>query len=709
MKSLYIAEKPSVAREIAKALKVPQRSGTKQGYIEGQKEIITWAIGHLVAIASPADHNPAWKTWKLSELPMIPEPFRLQPTTNGSGQFKVVKELLNRQDVDQVVCATDAGREGELIFRRIYWLAGCRKPIKRLWASDLTPAGLAKALANLMPGEDFDNLAGAALARSEADWLVGMNLSRLFSLLCQDTISQGRVQTPVLKMLADRRQEIERFVPQDYWVVQGVFSAAEGEVPATNYLPPEYDQARHWIQEEAEKVRSTCLHQAGTVLSVQTKKGQQKAPLLFDLTTLQREVNRKYGLSAKETLATAQALYERHKIITYPRTDSRYLSSDVFTGIDNHLVAVEGIYPELVQNVRSIVSQNTSFACVNDAKVTDHHAIIPTQKRPQPDALNLREKQVFDLIARRLLATFMPPFIYQATTIWIECNKERFKATGRIIVDKGWMEAEPWRKAENSPLPRVIKREEVHNQDLQVVKKKTTPPQHYTDESLLGVMETAGKQITDQELRAAIKDKGLGTPATRAQIIETLIQRGYVQRSRKKLMATDKGLEVSRVTAENIPQIVSPEMTGEWEQKLEHIARGQAGYQEFRQEISTFVAEIVSGMIGRELNYNAQQGETQNTSPDQAEAIGVCPWCGGKVVENAKAFGCANWKTKGCRFAIWKSSLGGRIGKQAARELIAKGQTSRQLTLKSKAGKKYKAKLVLNDQGKVKPVFQEQH
>ena len=356
-----------------------------------------------------------------------------------------------------------------------------------------------------------------------------------------------------------------------------------------------------------------------------------------------------------------------------------------------------------MDNVLGLVRHVGSFACVNDAKVTDHHAIIPTQTPPNPKVLSLQEKQVFDLIARRFMAAFMPPLEYEATTIWVEVKGERFKATGRILKNKGWLEAEPWRKAQNNPLPDMRKGEWVQILNLEVVAKKTTPPAEYTDESLLGIMETAGKEVTDPQLRAALKDKGLGTPATRAQIIETLIQRGYVQRVNKKLVATDKGLEVARISEELIPQVVSPQMTGEWEQKLGDIARGRAEYTQFKSDISRFVSDIVTATRDKTIRYNAPLA--RNSGPASKEVIGTCPLCGGDVLETKKSFGCANWRSTGCRFALWKTSFGGRIGKRAARQLLQTGKTKQELKLQSKAGKAYTARLSLDEKGVLKPVF----
>lgn len=592
-KTLIVAEKPSVAREIAKVLDL--RPSRADGHIADGDYVVTWAIGHLVNIAEPEEQDPAWAgRWSMQQLPMIPLRFKLGVLPGTQKQFSIVKGLMGRDDVEQVINATDAGREGELIFRRIALMAGCSKPVRRLWANDMTEQGLKKALAKTMPDEEKRNLGLASFARAEADWLIGMNFSRLFTLKDHSLITVGRVQTPVLKLIVDRRREIELFSPKDYWTVEALLAKDEETFTAIWHAPPEYSETRIDTEAEAQVVFDACTGKDGKVESVTSASRQQKPPLPFDLTTLQREANSHHGFSAKDTLTIAQALYEQKKLLTYPRTDSRYLTRELFKEALGHLRATYKVFPEIsAVAAERIKGGKHRFECVNDKKVSDHHAIIPTAKPPSREALSADEWKIYEMVARRFCAAFMPAAKFSASTVWAVIEGHKFKATGKVFKDRGWLEAEPWRTAADNPLPNLRKGSEVKAVDLSSKKHQTKPPAHFTDASLLAAMETAGKLVDDEELREAMKERGLGTPATRAQIIETLLSRKYVEKDKKKLIATDLGCHAVDLIESFLPQLVSPQMTGDWEKRLKDIEQGQDTYPAFMQDIRASVMDGV--------------------------------------------------------------------------------------------------------------------
>jgi DNA topoisomerase-3 len=574
-----------VAREIAKVLGV--RGARQDGYIANEQYAVTWAVGHLVNIAEPEKQDEKWAgRWNMNQLPMIPRRFKLAVLPKSAKQFHIVKSLLDAPDVTEVLNATDAGREGELIFRRIYVMAGCDKPIRRLWASDMTEQGLKKALASTVKGEKKRNLGLAAFARAEADWLIGMNYSRLFTLKDKNLITVGRVQTPVLKLLVDRRREIEHFVPKDYWTVEATMSREDEAFSAVWHKPPEYKETRVDAEADAAAIVEKCLGKDGVVDGTKSQQRQQKPPLPFDLTTLQREANSRYGLSAKDTLAIAQALYEQKKLLTYPRTDSRYLTKELFKEALSHLRATYHLFPDISADAATRIKEaKSSFACVNDKKVSDHHAIIPTARKAVRESLSDNEWNIYEMVCRRFIAAFLPPVKFAATTLWVTVEDERFKATGKVFKDRGWLAAEPWRAAKDNPLPKLRKGSKVAVDDLHSKAHQTKPPSHFTDATLLGAMETAGKLVDDEELREAMKERGLGTPATRAQIIETLLSRKYIAKDKKKLIATDAGCHAVDVITAHLPDVTSPELTGEWEKKLGDIERGDFSYSQFMQAV----------------------------------------------------------------------------------------------------------------------------
>ncbi len=600
-RTLIIAEKPSVARELASVLGV---KGRGDGCLQGPGHVVTWAVGHLVNIAEPAEQNPAWSgRWSMRQLPMLPTRFTLGILPSTAKQYAIIRKFLLDDDIETVVNATDAGREGELIFRRIYLLAGCAKPIKRLWANDMTEKGLQKAFAGMVSGEEKRNLGHAAFARAEADWLVGMNFSRLFTLRAGSLITVGRVQTPVLKLLVERRREIENFTPRDYWTVEGEFAHGTENFKATWFAPPDFKDSKIWNMEEGRVVADACVGRDGEVLEMEKKKGRQKPPLLFDLTNLQKEANSRLGFSAQQTLSIAQDLYEKRKLITYPRTDSRHLTAELFAECLENMRAVYAHFPEISQAAAANINGGKKkFECVNDKKVSDHHAIIPTALRANPATLGKDEWAVYEMICRRFAAAFMDDATFAGSTLWIGVEGHRYRATGKIFQDKGWLEAEPWRASEDNPLPNLRKGAAVTAQSLELVAHKTKPPAHFTDATLLAAMETAGKLVDDEELREAMKERGLGTPATRAQIIETLLARKYIGKDGKRLVATDLGCWAVDVVCSMIPQVASPELTGEWEKRLKEMEQGAYAYGVFMHQ----VREMVSSGVGRVKSSNVR-------------------------------------------------------------------------------------------------------
>lgn len=778
-KTLIIAEKPSVARELAPLVGATQR---RAGFLEGPDHLVSWAVGHLVGIAEPEEQDPAWAgRWTLDQLPMLPPRFRLRVLPETADQFAVLQRLLADERVTGVINATDAGREGELIFRRIYLMAECAKPVRRLWASDMTEEGLRKSLARLLPDAEKRNLGLASFARAEADWLVGMNYSRLFTVKTGGLVSVGRVQTPVLCLLAARRREIEEFVPQDFWTVEGVFappgaakarasqdddaaaafaadtapagalSGTPDAFPAVWHRPPELRETRVDSEDEASAIAAACTGREGVVESVVSKAGSQQPPLPFDLTTLQREANTRFGLSAKDTLAHAQALYETHKLITYPRTDSRHLTKELFAEILSHFRAIHHLYPdETMLAVTRIKSGKVKFPCVDDRKVTDHHAIIPTARRGDPARLSQAERQVYEMICRRFIAAFCAEAKFSTSTVTVKVGDHAFIARGKVFKEKGWLAVEPWRAAEDTPLPPLRKGAKLHTRDIRRVTRQTKAPAHYTDASLLAAMETAGKLVEDEELRQAMKERGLGTPATRAQVIETLLQRGYVGRQGKRLIASDRGMQVAEVIEALLPDVASPELTGSWEKALKDMESGTATYPQFMHGIRESVwngVHRIKRVGGRNLDRLLDTAsERYARTPD-----GLCPLCGGEVRETPRGWACTGQppvKKRGkasgdgdggteketarakrgakqagaegampdgttepvaanggrCPFILWRTTFGRELDEPTARELLATGRTAQAMDFTSRQGKPFQAYLVLKG-GRLRPEF----
>jgi DNA topoisomerase-3 len=600
-----LAEKPSVARDIARVLGAAKQG---QGYLHGNGYVVTWAIGHLVALAQPHEIQAEWKQWRRDLLPMLPHEWPLVVYEKTRDQFEVVRKILNSPRVTRVVCATDAGREGELIFRYIYEAAACRKPFSRLWISSLTPDAIRKGFAELKDGVEYDPLADAARGRSRADWLVGMNLSRAYSLAMSDEFSVGRVQTPTLAMVVERELAIRAFVPEDYIEVVATFTpGGENQYQGTWFREPVKDSVQMAMRlpadgEEAGRIIERARTGEARIASIESETQRMAPPLLYDLTELQRHANRLYGFSAQKTLEVAQALYESRKLISYPRTDSRHLSQDVARTLPAIVRAIDAPYKEMLAPGTAERPLGRRF--VDDSKVTDHHAIIPTTVRAgeiMPD-----EHKLYDLICRRLLSAWHDDHIWAVTIVITEIvNPEvtdRYHTSGTAVQQVGWkvLDVVLQRRQERAPEAPVLPPGLAQGQkqtviDIEAFKKKTRPPKRFTEATLLTAMETAGKTLDEKELSDAMKETGLGTPATRAAIIETLLKRNYITREGKSLRATEKGIHLIEVVH---PEVKSPAMTGQWEAYLKRIQRGSAQLDPFLEGIENYVREVV-GKVGK--------------------------------------------------------------------------------------------------------------
>ena len=620
MTVVVVAEKPSVARDIAAVLGARARG---EGYFHGEGWVVTWAIGHLVALAEPHEMNASWKRWSLHDLPLLPPEWPLTVSEGTRDQFAVVKKWLNAKEVRGVVCATDAGREGELIFRYIFEKANAKKPVKRLWISSLTPGAIRDGFAKLQDGKAFDRLADAARGRSRADWLVGMNLSRLYSIRHDDNLSVGRVQTPTLAMLVSRELEIRAFVPEDYLEVVATFGGPSDAAEQTPYQgtyfgpgPKTNNTRLPKDGKEAEEIVARAKRGMARVESVDRQTRKIPPPELYDLTELQRHANRLFGYTAQRTLEIAQKLYERRKLLSYPRTDSRHLSKAIAETLPSIVEAIKAPYLALLADGTGTRALGPRF--VDDARVSDHHAIIPTET-PPPGDLAADERAIYDLVCRRLLSAWHGDHVYGVTSVvtaiaWND-KKDRYSSTGTSVETVGWKVLEVTRPTADILLPgglvpglprRVL--------DAKSVQKQTKPPPRFTDATLLTAMETAGRTLDEKELSRAMRDCGLGTPATRAAILETLLRREYLIRDGKLLQATDKGVSLIEVVHEHVK---SPAMTGDWESKLAKMERGETHLPAFMEEIERYVKEVVGNAAssppprgrGRERDLTAEDAK----------------------------------------------------------------------------------------------------
>jgi DNA topoisomerase-3 len=715
-KTLVIAEKPSVGQDLARVLPGPFQKHTGAGdktarWLEGPDHVITWAVGHLVQLAEPDEYDEKYKKWRMADLPIVPRRFKLVVRDERSEkQIKVVRDQLRRDDVDHVVNACDAGREGELIFTYIYEYVKADKPVQRLWLNSMTNQAMREAFGQPRNGDDLRALRDAAKSRSEADWIVGMNATRAATIRLRSSfdgaVSLGRVQTPTLAIIARREEEIRAFKPEKYWLVDAAFEAEGRRRYEGRYHAGA--QPRLKSAEEAEAIVAAVRGVPGEITKLDKTKRKERPPLLYDLTSLQREANNRYGFSARRTLAAAQRCYEEHKALTYPRTSSRYLTSDMvgeFKEIAGH-VGRRPEYREAASYVRSLDLLPLARV-VDDAKVGDHHAIIPTNSDHDLGRMNDDDRRVYDLVTRRFLAVFHPDAEFENTRVETTVAAHVFRTRGKVLLVPGWRGvygelpegegAAEDDEGRDQQLPRLERGEAVDTREVESLEKETKPPRRYSDASLLGAMETAGKLVDDEELREAMKESGIGTPATRAAIIERLIDVGYVERDARALVATEKGLNVVRLLDGH--PLTSPALTGDWEHRLARIEEGEERREKFMGDIAKFAGETV-GVLDTTL---------KDVRIPRAN-LGPCPVCGNDIVENRKGYSCWSREDPGCGFVIWKSKAGKQLPAAAARELIAKGFTAAPVTgFKGRSGRSFRARLALeqNEEGRWRVEFDE--
>lgn len=721
MKTLIIAEKPDMGRNIAAA--IDPKAKNHRSYIEGEQYIITWAIGHLIGLAEPDAYDERYKKWNINDLPIIPVQFKLVPNKKTIDQLKVIGDLAKRSNL--LVNSCDAGREGQYIFSLIQRHLKLSQPVKRLWISDLTPETIRKGFAELKEGAEYENLTRAATARSEADWLIGMNGSRAFTTKHNVLLSVGRVQTPVLALIYDRQKQIEAFSSLKFFELEGHFSQNDLTYQGM------WQGERITGQDKAEALAAKVKGKKGKVASYEVKETKEYPFKLYDLTLLQREANGKFAFSAKKTLDTAQALYEKHKVISYPRTNSNYVTEQNIPEMHKTLNALQGtVYDDLVKGAnRSLVHKGNKFIC-NPAKVEDHHAILPTNRKA--NGLSPDEQKLYDLIVRRFLSQFYPAAEYKVHTVMTEVETEMFKTTVKELLSLGWKviysdqkkekarttakgkdkeDAEEEEIEVNEPFS-ISSEEGVICSDAVVKEKDTQPPKHYTEGTLLRAMESAGKQIEDEDVRDAMKDSGLGTPATRAATIERLKNVGYIDMQGKKIQVTQKGrTAIELIRGAGIDLLTSPEMTGLWERRLIEISRGTASDGQFMENVKKFATMIVdkvrvqsraaktsfeseapppgrgsAGKTAAEPRSRANKvraaGTTQKITAAAATSgqtmIAICPraGCGGSIFMGRKGYGCSHYK-EGCKFVIWKQSFGRSLTDSQVRALVEKGKTAK--------------------------------
>jgi DNA topoisomerase-3 len=713
-KTLIIAEKPSVGRDVAGVLQGPFTKG--EGFLEGPEHIITWAVGHLVQLADPDEYDEKFKKWRMADLPIVPPQFKLVVRDERSKkQMTVVKRQLARDDVDLVVNACDAGREGELIFAYLYEKAGSRKPVQRLWLNSMIKEAIRNAFASLRPASELALLEAAARSRSEADWIVGMNATRAATIRLRSSfdgaVSLGRVQTPTLAILARREQEIRDFVPEPYWVVDAQFSALP-ESPRRAYAGRYHLGAKPRIAslEEAAAIVAACEGQTGEITKLDKKEVKERAKLLYDLTSLTSHASSLYGFTARRTLAAAQRLYEDHKALTYPRTNSNYITSDMIGEI-KPTAALVGQQREYAQAAAFVQRLDVLplARVVNNEKVTDHHAIIPTNAERHPvDRMNEDDRKIYDLVVRRFLAIFHPEAISERTSVETTVGEHVFRTRGKVLIVPGWRgvygelaDAESAGKDEDEGaeqrLPKLAKGEQARVEQIASEAKETKPPGRFSDGSLVSTMETAGKLVDDEEAREAMKESGIGTVATRPAIIERLIQVGYVERDRTALMVTEKGMNVIRLLGEHA--LTSPTLTGDWERRLSLIETGKDSREAFMGDIAKFAQATVGELDAKLKDVRIPRAN-----------LGPCPVCGHDIVENRKGYSCWSREDSGCGFVIWKSKAGKNLPIAVARELIKTGRTEKPVTgFKGRSGKSFRARLALqqSEEGKWRVEFDE--
>ena len=733
-KTLVIAEKPSVGQDLARVL--PGSFTKSEGFLEGPDHVVTWAVGHLVQLADPDEYEERFKKWRMADLPIVPARFKLVVRDERSKkQMNVVKRQLGRDDVDTVVNACDAGREGELIFAYLYEKSGSKKPVKRLWLNSMTKKAIEDAFGELREGAELATLEAAARSRSEADWIVGMNATRAATIRLRSSfdgaVSLGRVQTPTLAILARREEEIRAFKPEPYWVVDASFdpianrprpyegryhAGAAGRLRGGRSASPDGEQASRGARiktaEEAEAVVAACEGQTGEITKLEKSERKERAPLLYDLTSLQRDANSRFGFSARRTLAAAQRLYEEHKALTYPRTNSRFITRDMINEI-KPIASLVGDQPGYADASKYVLGLDVLplGRVVNDAKVTDHHAIIPTRAERHPvEKMNDDDRRIYDLVVRRFLAIFHPDAVFENTRVETTVATHVFRTRGKLMLVPGWRavygetaDPDPAARADDEDdgreqqLPKLDHGERVAVEQIASEEKETKPPRRYTEGALLAAMETAGKLVDEEELREAMKDSGIGTPATRAAIIERLLQVGYIERDGRALVVTEKGLNVIRLLGEHA--LTSPGMTGDWEHRLAKIETGQDSRAAFMGDIVKFTEDTVGEL-------DAKLKDVRIPRPN----LGPCPVCGRDIVENRKGYSCWSREDPGCGFVIWKAKAGKQLPIAVARELIKTGRTEKPVTgFKGRSGKSFRARLALqqSEDGKWRVEFDE--
>ncbi|WP_321862817.1 DNA topoisomerase III [Burkholderia cenocepacia] len=692
-KALIIAEKPSVANDIARAL----GGFTKHDeYYESDDFVLSSAVGHLLEIAAPEEYEVKRGKWSFAHLPVIPPHFDLNPIAKSESRLKVLTKLMKRKDVDRLINACDAGREGELIFRLIAQHAKAKQPVQRLWLQSMTPQAIRDGFANLRSDSDMQPLADAARCRSEADWLVGINGTRAMTAFNSKgggffLTTVGRVQTPTLSIVVEREEKIGRFVPRDYWEVKAEFACAGGFYEGKWYDPkfkrdefdPEKRDSRLWSLPAAETIVAACRDQVGTV-SEESKPSTQLSPLLFDLTSLQREANGRFGFSAKNTLGLAQALYEKHKVLTYPRTDARALPEDYLSTVESTLEMLKesnNYLPHAKQVLdKGWVKPNKRI--FDNSKISDHFAIIPTLQAPK--SLSEPEQKLYDLVVKRFLAVFFPAAEFRVTTRITEVAGHHFKTEGKVLVEPGWLQVYG-RDAEGADanLVPVQKDEKVKTDEIAAVALVTKPPARYSEATLLSAMEGAGKLVEDDELREAMAAKGLGTPATRAAIIEGLLGEKYLLREGRELIPTAKAFQLmTLLRGLGVKELTAPELTGEWEYKLSQMERGNLGRDAFMQEIARMTQQIVK---------RAKEYDSDTIPGDYATLQTPCPNCGGQVKENYRRFACTK-----CEFSISKIPGSRQFEIPEVEELLQKKEIGPLSGFRSKMGRPFSAILKLS-------------
>lgn len=653
-KTLVVAEKPSVGRDIAKVLGASKKG---DGFLYSEEYIVSWAIGHLVTLFDPEDYDPVLKGWKINTLPIIPQEIKLKGVKSTKSQLIILKKLMNDKDVSEIVCATDSGREGELIFRYIYSIIKCKKKVKRLWISSMTDTAIKNGFANLRDSQEYDNLYQSAKCRSEADWLVGINATRAYTIRYKALLSIGRVQTPTLAIITERQKEIDMFVSKDYWTVKAVFEK-DAECRYTGIWIDKNEETSIFEREKAEMVVEKVTGKTGEIKSVTSEEKKQPPQLLYDLTELQRDANKKYGFSAKKTLGIAQDLYEKRKMITYPRTDSRYLPGDMTSKLNNIIskLNVEP-YAEYVSYIQSLPSLPITKRIIDDSKISDHHAIIPTEANVNLSPLSADEKKIYDLVTRKFLQAFYPYYIYSITKIITVSCDEYFLTKGTTVIQKGFMELykDDKKEGDNEPVLPVVKQGDVLEvKEVDLEQKKTKPPKAYTEASLLSAMENAGRFVEDESIKEQMKESGIGTPATRAAIIERIIEVGYIERKGKTLAPTQKAMNLIEIVPR---ELKSPETTGKWEKGLNLIAKGKMDPARFMESINRYVNYIVKESINTRADVSFPSEKKSGAPKRKQDSLGICPLCGkSEVFENTKAFFCGGWR-EGCKFTIWKNAL----------------------------------------------------